>query len=589
MAGGDDAGPAPRLSRRARQRQKELVDYMCQHREQLEKVAQECVNRVLLDRPSDPYEAMLAQLSGHTLAGLSFSQVRVWPQGSDAICCEVVADARGSSIAVHQAELPRTLIVQGLAAGDAFAGSETGEGISAQVAAVQLGKTVRGLLSGVEVLNFPELHQRLRNAISPNGALGGEDAAAALRGVLGSLLLGAASRLLDRSVVDAVRDGLALRGNNLATALPEDLEAWHQQWPELMLPALQGGTQRRRLCVGVTLWAATLPDVAASSGLEPVPVETADAAGPSGAWLPGNSVAVAGGLGSALAAKVAADGPAIPDGEDFHAALGLFRKALDAVIQDYSALHPAAAAAAGDAPGSGPEVSAAPQEPPAQPAAETGSLAEQRRRGCVYCALHLDADAAFNPETQRYAFAEGAERTQEELVEHYAGLCRAEPLLRALIAPFSPRDEARAAGLAALRSQLPPEVVIFEDTTGKGGTRSGAAASKEAGSQDDGVGGYVRDLGLTALGLIVQCERRGRLYAGREGLYDFSAGPGHLPMIASFMDASRALPECGRRFLLPRGGDAGELASQLQPLDSYVCSLLTAAPRQWAAADKQDA
>ena len=75
------------------------------------------------------------------------------------------------------------------------------------------------------------------------------------------------------------------------------------------------------------------------------------------------------------------------------------------------------------------------------------------QRGSIYCALHFDADAAFDASAGSYCFAAGGQvRTQSELVDYYVSLCSSEPLLRCLVAPFSPRDDTRAEDPETLNS-----------------------------------------------------------------------------------------------------------------------------------------
>lgn len=592
MARGDFEAPEAAARRR---RRKELASYLELHQERLEKIAQRCVNRVLQTRPLDPYEEILHLLSEHTQEGICFRQLRFWPKAPAGIALEVVAEARGSVLAVHRGEIPAELAAKAL-----HAGAEAGD--SPQALAVRLREAVGSALCGVKALDFQELDRRLLNAVATEGEAPSQDAAA-LCAALASELLVAAGCLLDVSAAEAVRSGLELRKEVVPgppLVCQEDLEAWGHRWPELLLPAVQGSTAKRRLCVGASLWAALLPEAPAAAGGGPAPTwvdytarrareaalqdaEAADqdmddpdeapAAEPDELCPPTNSLAVALALADAVAAKIAVEVPALPAGDDFTPALEAFRRTLEALVPSY--LRPARpGSAAGSADGEG----AASDEPE-----EIEPLAAQQWRGSLYCTLHLDADAAFDPATGSYTFTpDGTARTQAELIEHYAALCKAEPLVRALVSPLSPRD---ADGLAVLRGRLPPEVIIVQEPREHAETTT----ERATGAQEDVPGlGHLRDVSLTPLGLAAHCEARGDLYAGKCGLYDFGEHAALLPSLRAYLDVSIALPEQRRCFLLPKGSGGKELSPALQSLDQHLCRVITSAYGQKNARDGRE-
>ncbi|CAJ1380584.1 unnamed protein product, partial [Effrenium voratum] len=121
-----------------RQQRREQVEYLKLHRAKLEKVAQRCVNRVLLQLPPDPYEALLFQLSAHVKAsGIFFAHFRALPAGEDFVL-EVVADARSSNLMPHRMLLRRELVA----------------GLQAEPDVSQLQRALGSVLAGVNVLDF---------------------------------------------------------------------------------------------------------------------------------------------------------------------------------------------------------------------------------------------------------------------------------------------------------------------------------------------------------------------------------------------------------------------------------------------------
>lgn len=595
-----------------KRRRRQDAAYLRRHQERLEMVATRCVNQVLVSRPPDPYFAMLDMLDAHTKDGICFGPLRVLSSCPDAVCIEVVARVRGSTMAVHRTELPKALAARALGG---LAEQEDVEALEALPAA-RVASLLRGAaataFAGTPFLNFGELRRRLAEALpaapaaaeapaEPRSSIGSRAAPQEggvppvdlLRNAVGTALLQAGGRLLNTSASEAVRAGLATRTGLAAPPLNcrADLAAWRCQWPELLAPALQGPTLRRRFFVGLSLWSSTLKE-AAGMGLEPPLLVDAEAAKcrqeaegkepfdepePDEFCPPLNAVAIAGGLASAMLDKVrsaslgvpgdAADGkkdkkgaakakaepkakakagnpepaaqdapttPAMLDGGDLAASLACLQRVLQESLPGYMAA----------------------QRTPADEGIDAREPAGALQRGCVYLALHADADAAFDTESGGYTLIVGGpSRTQGEMVDLYAQLCESEPLLTTLVAPLSPRDEEYAAGIAALRERLPLGVAILEE---------GAA---------DSIDGGTRDLRATALGLAAEHQQGSTAFVGKDGLYDFGVDPELFAQAASYVDVSLALPERSRRLVLPGPRPEGLVAS-LAPLSAQLQELI---------------
>lgn len=607
-----------------RRREKDRVNYLRQHRDKLEKVAQQCVNRVLNDKPKDPYAALLQKLSEHTQGGMRFSHFRVWPKASDGgVCCEVMASARGAAIAVHRTELPRLLVARGLAAAglrhteggavDAVTLDEA-ERANVSLVASRLQSLLRGVLDNLGILEFDELHRRLCHL--PGAERGASHApakpltnsAALLRCVLGDVLLNAAGRLLGGTSLHAVQAALASKKLPGAVALQcqEDFQKWESEWPEFLLPAIRGHTDRRNLYIGVTVWAATLSE-AVGGGNELVLVDEAahisrraaaeesraeadvdeeeDQPDPDEFCPPLNCVPLAAKLGSLLAAKLGAECPSFPTGEDFAAALRKFRGALEVCIPSYVELELQSRAPGGEVNSTSKShrnsvSSASCTDVESSMDAARISVAEQHRHGCVYCMLDVDAQSAFDPHKNAYTFSEGGEaRTTRQLVDYYLGLCEVEPLLRGFVRPFSSLDPARYEGIRRLVEHLPAEVVMILDMDSAQGPEERAALEGEGLHRSPAVG-FARDLQQDALGLLELYQEVDWLFSKKHGWYDFHASAERLSVIASYLNVSLGLPESGRKIALPKMSNIDELEQILQPLSSYLHGLFTTVYRQ---------
>jgi len=166
-----------------RKQRKDQISYLKLHRGKLEKVAQRCVNRVLLSLPPDPCEALLFQLSAHVKAsGIFFSRFRIMASGSDQIVVEVVADARSAKLSPHRMVLARESAARGLATAAAPTAVSLEEAEAQELFEVveRVRATFGSLLVGVNVLDYQEIYARLGAALPGNEEDESADQAAAL-------------------------------------------------------------------------------------------------------------------------------------------------------------------------------------------------------------------------------------------------------------------------------------------------------------------------------------------------------------------------------------------------------------------------
>lgn len=622
-------------------RQRERARYLKLHREKLEKLVQRGVNRVLLAHPPDPFEDLLVQLSDWIGPGIKFTGLRCWPAAGDQVAVQFLASARGAPVACPRIELSRQLLARGLAttAGNEMS-MEEAEALPLPAVASRARAVLGKILDGVDILDFQLLQERLSSTFAPQGE-------EPLEALFVGHLLSASGKMTDSSAIEVFRAGLLRRPDGsmrpekgvAAPALRcrEDIESWQSQWPELLFPALQGDTARRRLCVGVKVWAATCPEAATLASkaghaelVDPAAValraaslkeaqsdevdhglpETVE---PDERCPVLNAVAIMTEICAAMAAKTSDHGHGHL-GSHFEAGLAGFRQALHELLPSCDAAdpaHPVAAEHATPTPVPG-HKGASPAPPtggspvPAAPRRQL-SLAEQLRKGCVYCALHVDADAAWQPEEGRYSFGEDNSKTQEELVDLYAELCKSEPLLRLLIAPLSPRDPFYRIGLISLRGKLPMEVDIVDEAPGSGGELEMDLMDEDTESEMTGgpPNGRLRRLELGPLGLaalsteLLQGDATGgseeqhlatralamrklRGSFGAHGVYDFgAAGPSALRSFSNVADFSMAVFEGARRFLLPKlTPEEHGLQEALTEMGLKLRGLITAAYRQ---------
>mmetsp|Transcript_70838 Transcript_70838/g.125077 ORF Transcript_70838/g.125077 Transcript_70838/m.125077 type:complete len:1116 (-) Transcript_70838:13-3360(-) len=655
-------------------RRREQVEYLKIHRTKLEKLAQRCVNRVLRELPTDPFEALLSQLSAHVKAsGLAFSDFRVLPGGPESLIIEVSAIARAAPLLVHRAILARDVVARGLAAAAVPEPMLISDAEALETAALvpRLSASVSTFLDGVKVLDFKEIYDRISSAVpveldeeagvadaSEEEQASVKQAGTVLRAVLAGELLEAAGKLMDCSSQEAVRAGILEYGgvsdepeDEEACAAPlltcqSDLETWQFLWPELCFPVLQGNTARRRMCIGLTCWASSLPEtkaivgagddsswqlelideaaeearIAALGDQDPATMDEDEIPDPEPhEYCPAmNAFTIVAELGHALAVKAGA-GSSLP-GEDFAAGLVQMRQMLETTMPQYvqqekkmnenesgetqARIREQAAAKLaalrsspnGEFGGESDEESMESEKPPAV------LLHETQHRNSVYFMLHADADAAFDEEAGTYCFVEGEEaKTQAQLLQYYAELCKNEVLLKCIVAPLSPRDPDIEAGLKVLRSMLPKKVTIIDEAFP--GLEAQDEDEMEELMQDseeaprrEGIG-RLQNLRLTAHGMALQrAELLKSQYGdavlalaelGRSSVYDIGEAEELKPALGSIFDYSLACPEDTRRFLLPKMADAEETKQLLVHLDTRFRSMLLTAYRHKKSTDKR--
>jgi len=640
-----------------RKQRKDQISYLKLHRGKLEKVAQRCVNRVLLSLPPDPCEALLFQLSAHVKAsGIFFSRFRIMASGSDQIVVEVVADARSAKLSPHRMVLARESAARGLATAAAPTAVSLEEAEAQELFEVveRVRATFGSLLVGVNVLDYQEIYARLGAALPGNEEDESADQAAALfRAYFAGELLEAGACLMDCTTWEAVRAGILEFGGVheeeeeecVASAITcqKDLEVWQKLWPEICYPVRQGSTARRRVFLCVNLWAALLPDaqelfsgsgrtveyvdeVAETSrqqalaelNLEEIDQDELPEPEPHEYCPPLNAVHLALSLSHALAAKV---GPgSIEDGEDFVGTLSSLRKQINTTLPKYElnetrlkeiataefAERQKAAAAARFAKSQSQEAMDAESDDESMESEKDPIvlLQEEQQQSSVYFSVHLDADAAYDAEGDVYSFAEGTKMDQGQLIDYYATLCEGEPLLKCLIAPFSPRDPKISTGLQALRSKLPEQVAIVDEAFAADALPIPAQEEEEEEEEDstpqeaserDGVG-RLRDSRLSVFGLATQRIRLLKARHGHHGLctkelgrdtvLDFGASEEMLSSVGSLMDYLLVTPDRSRRLLLPTREEQ-ELQSALAPLGDRIRAICLTAYRAKKSTDKR--
>lgn len=606
-----------------RQRRREQVEYLKLHRAKLEKVAQRCVNRVLLQLPPDPFEALLFQLSAHVKAsGISLDEFRVL-QGQDHIIVEVGADARSAQLLAHRIFLPYEL-AKGLS-------EEEDPEAQAATAVMILQELLGSLLLGVNVLDFQEIHQRLADAM-------GAEELQALRAALVGELLEVAGRLMDCTSGEAMRAGIVEFGGVQeeeeeecvapAISCQKDLEVWQNLWPQLCFPVRQGSTAKRRLFVGLSLWASTLPEAKdligsefhlehideaaeearlaalAELNLEEIDQDELPEPEPHEYCPPLNSLELTCRLGHALGDKAGAGSL-----DDFATSLAELRQTIDAVLplyvqnekklaelqsEDYQAQKKAAAAARFKEARHDSDDESVSEESEKEPIV---LLQEEQQQSSVYFALHADADAAF--EDGCYTFNE-TQMKQAQLLEHYEKLCKDEPLLRCIIAPLAQNDPQLQEGLKALRAKLPSSVSLVDDfclSEPKVEEEESCDEGEPAPVRRGGIGRLL-DLRLTSLGLATQriqflkAEHGHHNLAtaelGRDSVLDFGTQEEMMPVLGSLMDFALSTPDHCRRLLLPGQDCWGPSHNDsLQPLADRMRSMLLTAYRAKKSANKR--
>ncbi|CAJ1424545.1 unnamed protein product, partial [Effrenium voratum] len=449
-----------------------------------------------------------------------------------------------------------------------------------------------------------------------------------LRANLAGELLEAAGRLMDCTSYEAVRAGILEFGGVCEEEEEEcvapiitcqkDLEVWQNLWPELCLPARQG-TAKRRLFIGLTLWASTLPDAKdvvpdwqleyvdeaaetarlaafAELNLEEIDQDELPEPEPHEYCPPLNAVQVTFRLGRALVEKAGAGSLG-----DFAAGLTELRQTVESALpqyvqnqtklsEDFTEKKKATAAA---------RWAKAQTEEGLNDASDDESvesekepiilLQEEQQRDSVYFVLHADADAAYDADADAYSFGEAA-MSQAELLQYYERLCKEEPLLRCLIAPLAQKDPGLQEGLKALRARLPGSVSLVDDICQKEAQVQELDDDGDEQAQRDGIGRLL-DPRLTAFGLAsqrIEFLKAGHGHhdvateeLGRDSVLDFGEHQEMLAALGPLMDFALSTPDSHRRMLLPLEDP------QLQPLGDRLRSILLTAYRSKKSAKRK--
>lgn len=587
-----------------RLRKQQLLEYARHHRNNLEHVMQRCLNGLLVEQPADPFVMLLDKVVEHTKSGLCLSHLVCWPCVED-VDCEVVADIRDAKVIVCRARLPHKMVALGLVSNSSGGGTSSAvssssfssieEAENRTVAEVvgKLSARLQGAFVGAHALDFANLRQCLDKVCGDSL----EPDAVALRDALGSMVLEAVGKLMDVAPHEALGAGYRLRDVECAPEMKwrEDFRVWQHHWPELLLVVSASG--QRKFCVGLTPWAANVRhhlgrgdpsdrasfvkqgerdcgDMPEMLDGEAELLRQSRAIFEDGARQtpdddeycpPLNAISIIGRLGFEIASKIVdddlseeekksakpekkgkldkSDKPVVtlsPTAVDLNVFLQQFRSALQIVVPGYCELQ---------------------QDFELQPAddenMDRNQLKSSQFHGCIYGVFFVDADATYNQDTCLYVL-DGKDRCEKDLIEYFVSLSHAEPLLRLLVNPLSPRAPSYASGMEELRKMLPSRVVLVGEVQV---SRGDEVASMRT--------GHLRDLSLSAVGLAAEHEARPGLFLRKHGVYDFDSSREHLPALASFVDVSLALPELSRRLVLPKM-PLPELMSSLCPLEKRL-------------------
>jgi Ca2+-binding EF-hand superfamily protein len=626
-----------RNEKRAKERQERHASAMAYvNKNKLDSTVQSLVNKVLNNQPKDPYSALVKHLSEYSKDRPRFAQLRARPDGHGNIHLTVDAKIRGAVVQSHVAQLRKELAdrLQGRPSADG--GEEAPVDHAASLTACgRIQDALGKIFHNLEVTDFRKQQLALRTGVTALQETCGEEAVS-LQGVideLTGLLLDAEGKLADLSAHRAMKSYYLQQKFKVSPRMQiaEDFVNWQDQWPEFLFPVFQG-KKNHRICLGITLWAATLPDLLpAEDGAEsefgtPQMVapakapENPDADAEEGAAPPEhvdycppiNSVDLLVQLGSAVVAGATAGGIEMPGNDDFGAAAKKLQAAISAKLPKYVEAEQRLLKIQASAEENMDEVF----EP---------SLVEQQQHKCVYGVVFPDAQEVYAAETNRYDFNGDPENamTADDVIAMYVELFVANPFLTVLCKPFSNKDHSRFENLTKLRLALPTYVVLIGDHGPLQLNRDGEIRSRPAGA-------ISRDVSAAQLPTVAEVEQA-ELEVGEDGLptfreqrpssvrrpessmsegfddyrtswpegsgfirdciglhplgiaaiyeqfsWAFSLKPGlyelskqDFPCILPFVDVSLALPETKRMFLLPRL-DAEGLHAVLDPVSQRL-------------------
>jgi Ca2+-binding EF-hand superfamily protein len=632
-----------RAEKRAKEREEKHASAMAYvTKNKLDSTVQITVNKVLNHRPRDPYSALVKHLSEFSKDRPRFAFLRARPDGQGNIRLTLDVRIRGAVVQSHVAQLHSDIAnkLQNRQPGEA--GEETPVDQAAGFSACgKLMGAFGKVLENIEVTDFRGQQLALRNGAVALQESYGEEVLPS-QGIvdeLSGLLLDAEGRLMDLSAHRALKSFFLQLKYKVSPRMQvsQDFLNWEYSWPEICLPVFQGTKKGHRICLGMSLWAASLSDLRPNEeeGAEsefPTPefVHTPAASANQDAdeedvvvpdyesCPPKNSVALVVQLGSALVAEATSGGTAFPGNDDFGAAAKKLQAAITAKLPKYAEMEQRLLkmqAAAEE------EMDDAPEH----------TMEEKHQHKCVYGIVFPDANAAYTKETDRYDFFGDPENlmTSENLTDMYVQLFESNPFLTVLCRPFSTQDVDRFENLSKLRLRLPTDVVLIGDhgplkpdkkghvrlRKGITGSSSTGALNAEPEAQlndtsetvgvgEDGLptfreeaqspdvrpestesGGFddVRTSWPDGSGFLRSCSNLHPL--GIAAVYEqfswaFSVKPGlydmsdqQFPCVLPFVDVSLAMPENRRFFLLPQL-DADGLKAALEPVNTRLRGIM---------------
>lgn len=559
-----------------RKRKQEIAKYLQKHRDVLERINQHCINRILHERPPDPYAALLDKLSEHTRTGVKFHRFHAIPNGGESIRCEVCALVRGAEVISHSSDFPLALVSHGFAS-TAEGDAADDAGIPVGAAAALFGATLTDALHGIEVTDFDALHTALCNALGGSPCPSAKDRGSskiALRCATEDFVLTAAGRLCGGSVASALRWTFSQTGQPLAEPLnsQQDFPSWRNLWPQILEVAAstettEEGCACRHFFVGANIWAATVEEVPGLTGMAPEFIDPTaresraaaaarghvpdkdDPHDPDEHCPPLNGIPIAAACASLLAEKVVAEAGALKEDDDFMNMTNTFRQVLSDAFPSQ---------VASDVLTNSPRASI---------------FSSNQRNSALYCGFDFRADTAYNEESGLYKWSEEQEaRSSEQLVDFYCDLCNGEPLLKMILNPFSPRDPVFTVSMENL-SRLVTRIVlvthIWKNRVNEGEDDRGNGDSALDGVCGNFGLGYPAEFG--ACGLLARHQEKPEAVSERQyhAVYDFTKEISCLDVGGAYIGASMVLPESSRRFLLPRSTSIQNAKDRVEPFSRY--------------------
>lgn len=495
-----------KAEKRAKERQERhasAVAYVTKNK--LDQTVQTKVNRVLNDRPKDPYSALVKHLSAFSKDRPRFAMMRARPDGLGNIRLTLDVRIRGAVIQSHVAQLHKVIATKLQGEG----GEEAPTNQASFNACAKFQDSFGRVLTNIEVTDFRQQRMALRNGARALQEKYGEEVMPS-QGIideLSGLLLDAEGRLMNLPAHRSLKSWWLTQKLKVSPRMQisEDFRNWEHQWPEIVLPVFEGKI-KHQICLGMTLWAATLPDLRVSgefgtpeflcvSEENPDQVAEGEKQVPDKDYCPPiNAVSMLAKLGSALVAQATSGGTAMPGNDDFGAAAKNLQAAITAKLPHYAEAEQKLLKIKATAEGSLDE-------------GTEFHLTEKEQHKCVYGVVIPDANAAWDAETRLYDFYGDPENAlkADDLIDMYVQLFESNPFLTVLVRPFSTKDTNRFELLSKLRLRLPVDVVLIGDHGPLQPDRSGEVRVRKGGmaasaSQGSLKGGMANSASQASLG-----------------------------------------------------------------------------------------